>query len=83
MARWDLIDADAELETVAAQVYRPDIYRAAVAPLGVSVPQADTKIEGAHDTPWLLNAIPTPIAMGPDRFCDHSLFGKTEASVHS
>ena len=47
MARWDLI-GDVDTEALAARVYRSDLYRAAVAPLGVSVPLADAKPEGAH-----------------------------------
>lgn len=73
MARWDLIGG-ADAATLAARVYRPDLYRAAVAPLGISVPLADAKTEGAHDAPWQLEAVPSPIAMGPDSFCDGALF---------
>lgn len=73
MARWDLIGG-ADAATLAARVYRPDLYRAAVTPLGISVPLADAKTEGAHDAPWQLEAVPSPIAMGPDSFCDGALF---------
>jgi len=73
MTRWDLI-GDVNAQDLAARVYRSDIYRAAVAPLGISVPLTDSKSEGAHDTPWLLDASPKPVAMGPDSFCDGALF---------
>ncbi len=52
----------------------PDIYRSAVAPMGVAVPLKDKKTEGAHDNPWQLSASPTSIPMGPDRFCDNAEF---------
>ena len=73
MARWDLI-GNIDAEALAARVYRSDLYRAAVAPLGISVPVADSKSEGAHDAPWSLAAAPKPIAMGPDSFCDGVVF---------
>ena len=78
MARWDLI-GDVDGEALAARVYRCDLYRAAVAPLGISVPLADAKPEGAHMAPWQLEATPTPIAMGPDGFCDGAVFAASPA----
>ena len=73
MTRWDLI-GDVDAQALAARVYRSDLYRAAVAPLGISVPATDSKSEGAHDAPWSLEAAPKPIAMGPDSFCDGVVF---------
>lgn len=73
MARWDLI-GEVDAQALAARVYRSDLYRAAVAPLGLSVPLADSKSEGAHQTGWTLEASPSPIAMDPDGFCDGAIF---------
>ncbi len=73
MARWDLIGL-VDCEALATRVYRPDLYRAALAPLGLSVPLADAKPEGAHNSAWQLDAAPSPIAMGPDSFCDRAVF---------
>ena len=73
MARWDLI-GPLDTAAVAMRVYRPDIYRAALAPLGVAVPKADAKTEGAHDAPWQLEAVPQPIPMAADSFCDGRIF---------
>jgi hypothetical protein len=80
MARWDLI-GNVDKQALAARVYRSDLYRAAVAPLGISVPLANSKPEGAHDTGWLLDAAPKPIAMGPDNFCDQAIFEASPAPV--
>lgn len=74
MARWNLIDARNDRATLAHRVYRPDLYRAAVAPLGLDVPLSDAKPEGAHVTDWSLEAAPHSIPMGPDRFCDGKVF---------
>ncbi len=46
MARWNLIDHRTDRAQLAARVYRPDLYREAMAPVGVNVPVADTKPEG-------------------------------------
>jgi len=78
MARWDLI-GNIDAQGLAARVYRSDLYRAAVAPLGISVPLADSKAEGAHDSPWQLDAAPKSIAMSRDRFCDGAIFNVVPA----
>jgi NitT/TauT family transport system ATP-binding protein/nitrate/nitrite transport system substrate-binding protein len=80
MARWDLV-GQLDAAAVVARVYRPDIYRAAVAALGIDVPNANAKIEGAHDQEWLLDATPNAIAMSTDRFCDGKVFAPKEASA--
>jgi NitT/TauT family transport system ATP-binding protein/nitrate/nitrite transport system substrate-binding protein len=82
MARWKLIPAAVDRPALAAQVYRPDLYRAAVASLGVSTPLIDAKAEGAHQASWTLDAAPAAIAMAPDNFCDGAVFqphGVTQA----
>lgn len=80
MARWDLI-GELDAAALVARVYRPDIYRAAVAPLGVDVPLSDSKIEGAHDLEWRLEAIPRAIPMVADRFCDGQVFAPEKATT--
>ncbi len=79
MRRWDLIDARVDLQALAEAVYRPDLYRAAMAPLGEPVPQHNSKPEGAHEAPWTLEACPDPIAMPADRFCDGAVFATGES----
>lgn len=79
MARWDLIDPTLDRAAIAARVYRPDLYRAVAAPLGLSAPLADSKPEGAHAAPWQVEAAPAAIAMGPDLFCDRAIFDEMAA----
>jgi len=74
MMRWGQIEVPIDFRAVAEAVYRPDIYRAAAAELGIAAPEADYKDEGVHDAPWTLAASPQPIAMGPDRFFDGEVF---------
>jgi len=82
MARWDMI-GELDAAALVARVYRPDIYRAAVAPLGVDVPLSNSKTEGAHDQPWQLDAAPHAIAMAADRFCDGQVFAPEKATAAS
>lgn len=69
MVRWNLVSGDVDVEGIAQQIYRPDLYADAAATLGLSVPRATYKEEG-HGEPWLLSADPSPITMEPDGFCD-------------
>jgi NitT/TauT family transport system ATP-binding protein/nitrate/nitrite transport system substrate-binding protein len=74
MIRWKLVESTIDAPALAARMYRPDIFRDAIAPLGVPVPLADMKTEGTHTGAWSLDGAPEPIAMGPDRFCDGATF---------
>lgn len=74
MVRWRQIAHSTALAEKARQVYRPDLYRAALVEIGVDLPRASAKVEGA------LNAR-TPVAsrkglmlLGPDGFFDGRLF---------
>jgi ABC-type nitrate/sulfonate/bicarbonate transport system substrate-binding protein len=49
MVRWRQIELVAEHPVLAAGSYRPDIYRAALAPLGVELPPEETKVEAFFD----------------------------------
>ncbi|MBO0734773.1 MAG: ABC transporter substrate-binding protein [Methylocapsa sp.] len=81
MQRWHLIDEAIDLTEQARLVYRPDLYRAALAPLGEPVPVLDSKPEGAHDKAWMVEAVPEEIAMPPDSFCDGAVFGPEALSA--
>lgn len=92
MRRWGLIGGSVNLRELAERVYRPDLYRSALAPLGEPAPVFDWKHEGAQDGPWTADAAPTPIAMPADRFCDGTVFDPeampqaieaTEGALHS
>lgn len=50
MLRWKQVEfSDDDLQAVRA-TYRPDLYRAALAPLNVAMPRSDTKIEGLEQS---------------------------------
>ena len=82
MVRWGQLDPGVAYREVAEAVYRCEVYRAAAAELGVSVPATDYKTEGAHGGPW---SLPTPggsIDMGADRFFDGMHFDPAQPAAY-
>lgn len=74
MVRWDYVkhsDAQAEL---ARRSYRPDLYRAALSQIGVPVPAANSKVEGALTQTVAVGASSQPLFLGPDGFFDGAIF---------
>jgi nitrate/nitrite transport system substrate-binding protein len=70
MIRWGYVAKPIDIRALAGRVYRPDLHREAAADVGLPAPLVDSKIEGVHGAPWLLEEASAPIAMGPDRFFD-------------
>jgi len=77
MRRWGWLRPETDLMQTAQAVYRPDLLGPAAAAEGLAWPRADSKLEGAHASPWSLPATPAPLAMLPDRFCDGLIFGQS------
>ncbi|HEY8575273.1 MAG TPA: CmpA/NrtA family ABC transporter substrate-binding protein [Devosia sp.] len=82
MVRWcDVVPSDAAA-AIAQASFRPDLFRRALAPLGVSLPLTDSKVEGARAKeqaiPGSLGAIP----MLPDRFFDGQIFDPTDIQTY-
>lgn len=64
-------------ESLALEVkatYRPDLYRSALMPMGVPIPSANAKVEGALSSPLLVGASQGAIEIGPDGFFDKQTF---------
>ncbi len=74
MVRWGQVAASPEAAALAAGVYRPDLLRGALAPLGVPVPAADFKIEGALETETPVAALNGDLSLASDRFFDGRTF---------
>ena len=74
MVRWEHVAHTAAHAAIARKTYRPDLYRAALAPLGADLPRADAKVEGAlqHRTPGAARS--GRLMLGPDGFFDGRLF---------
>jgi ABC-type nitrate/sulfonate/bicarbonate transport system substrate-binding protein len=74
MARWDRLpysDADA---AIAAGVFRPDLYREALAGSGAPLPGASSKLEGGLDQPIGVGSVQGRLVLGADRFFDSRAF---------
>ena len=74
MARWGHVQHTPDNARRAAACYRPDLYRAALAPLGVPVPSASSKVEGALLHPTPVGATRGSLSLGPDGFFDGRVF---------
>ena len=74
MVRWGHAALSPDAAAAARRSYRPDLYRAALAPLGADLPRADMKVEGAlqHLTPVASRS--GRLMLGPDGFFDGRLF---------
>jgi two-component system, oxyanion-binding sensor len=64
----------------AAATYRPDLYRQALGPLGVALPGASAKVEGALKETTYMLASGGSIALGPDGFLDGISFDPADLS---
>ena len=57
-----------------ATAYRPDLYRAALKPLGVALPGANAKVEGALTAATPVGSAGASLVLGPDGFFDGEIF---------
>ena len=62
------------MRSIARETYRPDLYRAALKPLGVALPVANAKVEGALQAPTPVGSAGASLVLGPDGFFDGGLF---------
>ncbi|MCO5151306.1 MULTISPECIES: CmpA/NrtA family ABC transporter substrate-binding protein [unclassified Shinella] len=73
MVRWRQVAHTEANREIAAETYRPDVYRAALKALGIAMPSASAKVEGAL-------TVETPVGssgaltLGPDGFFDGGRF---------
>lgn len=74
MVRWNQVEASAENATTARDTYRPDLYRAALKPLGVALPGANAKVEGALRIPTPVGSAGASLVLGPDDFFEGEVF---------
>ncbi len=81
MVRWKQIEHTVERQRMAAETYRPDIYRAALKDLGLAMPSASAKVEGA-----LLTETPVgssgALTLGPDGFFDGGRFDPDDVDAY-
>jgi len=83
MLRWGQIPAAVDIAATAETTYRPDLYRAAAAELGLPAPVVDEKVEGLHGGSWTLDEATAPIPMGPDAFFDDRPFDAAQPHAYA
>jgi NitT/TauT family transport system ATP-binding protein len=74
MTRWDGTPFRAAEAAQAEQVFRPDLYRAALAGSGAVLPGASSKLEGAIKEELGAGSIQGRLMLGADRFFDGRAF---------
>lgn len=82
MVRWGQINQAINFKQVADSVYLSDVYREAVAELGIASPTTNYKVEGEHESNWTLTDATQPIEMGPDQFFDGIKFDPNSATQY-
>ncbi len=74
LVRWRMVEASEDAQTRAANVFRPDLYRRALADSDTPMPGASMKVEGSLDAPLAIGGRKGAITLGPDRFFDGRAF---------
>ena len=74
MARWKMVEHTPENAAKAGSVFRPDIFRRALAESNVPIPGASMKVEGAVASPLAVGSKRGELTLGPDRFFDGRIF---------
>jgi ABC-type nitrate/sulfonate/bicarbonate transport system substrate-binding protein len=74
MVRWDGLPFSEEDAATAQSVFRPDLYRAALAGSNAPLPNASSKLEGALHEPIGAGSTQGRLVLGSDRFFDGRAF---------
>jgi two-component system, oxyanion-binding sensor len=82
MVRWGQVQHTAENATIARETYRPDLYRAALKPLGTALPVANAKVEGALRLATPVGSAGASLTLGPDGFFDGGLFDPDQLDAY-
>lgn len=78
MAAAGHVTANASDYSTAQAVFRPDVYRAALRPMGVPLPGASSKLEGGIADPTGVGTTQGRLILGADRFFDGKQFDPDE-----
>jgi ABC-type nitrate/sulfonate/bicarbonate transport system substrate-binding protein len=74
MVRWGQVSFSQQGVEIARGTYRPDLYRAALEPLGIEIPSANAKVEGALKIETPAGSALGQLRLGPDTFFDGEVF---------
>jgi len=78
LVRWGMAEPSVEAERQAADVFRSDVYRRALAGTGAPMPGASLKVEGALSEPMGVGSHSAGLILGPDRFFDGRVFDPSD-----
>lgn len=82
MVRWGELEMSAEGYARAQATYRPDLLRAALAPLGVPLPTANAKTIGSLAEKVAVPSTTGRLFIGPDTFFDGGVFDPEEMPAY-
>jgi two-component system, oxyanion-binding sensor len=82
MVRWGHVAHTPENLAIARDCYRPDLYRSALKPLGVALPGANSKVEGALASATPVGSAGASLVLGPDGFFDGQIFDPDEVDAY-
>jgi len=82
MTRWDGTPFSADEARAAEGVFRPDLYRAALAGSSATLPGASSKLEGSIDAATGVGATQGRLILGSDRFFDGRSFDPDEIPAY-
>jgi ABC-type nitrate/sulfonate/bicarbonate transport system substrate-binding protein len=82
MVRWGHVAHTPDNLAIARECYRPDLYRSALKPLGVALPGANSKVEGALRVATAVGATGAGLVLGPDGFFDGQIFDPNEIDAY-
>lgn len=82
MVRWGHAPFSQDGFEAAAAVFRPDVYRAALAGTDAVLPGASAKVEGAIAEPTGAGSVSGRLILGPDRFFDGRPFDPDRAAAY-
>ncbi len=78
MVRWGQVEWNAASLDKVSAAYRPDIYRGALKHMGLAIPAASSKVEGALERPTPVGSVQGTLLLGPDGFFDGQIFDPDE-----
>jgi ABC-type nitrate/sulfonate/bicarbonate transport system substrate-binding protein len=82
MVRWGQVEHNARNANLARETYRPDLYRAALKPLGAALPTSNAKVEGALKMATPVGSAGASLVLGPDGFFDGKIFDPDEIGAY-
>ncbi|MDI1294630.1 MAG: ABC transporter substrate-binding protein, partial [bacterium] len=82
LVRWGMADHSPDTMAKAAAVFRPDIFRRALADSAMPMPGASMKLEGAVDLPLAVGSRRGELTLGPDRFFDGRIFDPEQVEAY-